>query len=145
MSDPFSGFEKKRDYLICIDSDGCAIDSMDIKHFRCFGPCMVKEWGLEAHEKELLESWNEVNLYSMTRGINRFKGLVKALTEVQEKYQPVEGLETLVKWVEESDELSNPALEKAVEETGNICLKKALAWSQAVNASVKELRHCNAS
>ena len=102
MSDPFSGFEKKRDYLICIDSDGCAIDSMDIKHFRCFGPCMVKEWGLEAYEKELLESWNEVNLYSMTRGINRFKGLVKALTEVQEKYQPVEGLETLVKWVEES-------------------------------------------
>ena len=90
MSDPFSGFEKKRDYLICIDSDGCAIDSMDIKHFRCFGPCMVKEWGLEAYEKELLESWNEVNLYSMTRGINRFKGLVKALTEVQEKYQPVE-------------------------------------------------------
>ena len=139
MSDPFSGFEKKRDYLICIDSDGCAIDSMDIKHFRCFGPCMVKEWGLEAYEKELLESWNEVNLYSMTRGINRFKGLVKALTEVQEKYQPVEGLETLVKWVEESDELSNPALEKAVEETGNICLKKALAWSQAVNASIKEL------
>ena len=112
MSDPFSGFEKKRDYLICIDSDGCAIDSMDIKHFRCFGPCMVKEWGLEAYEKELLESWNEVNLYSMTRGINRFKGLVKALTEVQEKYQPVEGLETLVKWVE---------------------------WSQAVNASIKEL------
>ena len=64
---------------------------------------------------------------------------MKALTEVQEKYQPVEGLETLVKWVEESDELSNPALEKAVEKTGNICLKKALAWSQAVNASVKEL------
>ena len=50
MSDPFSGFEKKRDYLICIDSDGCAIDSMDIKHFRCFGPCMVNEWGLEAYE-----------------------------------------------------------------------------------------------
>ena len=44
-----------------------------------------------------------------------------------------------MKWVEGSDELSNPALEKAVEETGNICLKKALAWSQAVNASVKEL------
>ena len=44
----------------------------------------------------------------------------------------------MAKWVKESDELSNPAL-KSVEETGNICLKKALAWSQAVNASVKEL------
>lgn len=100
---------------------------------------MIQEWGLQAHEKELLDRWNEVNLYSMTRGINRFKGLAMALTEVQEKIQPVEGLEALTKWVEESDELSNPALERAIEATGNICLKKALAWSLAVNASIKEL------
>lgn len=139
MSAPFFGFEKKKDYLVCIDSDGCAIDSMDIKHIRCFGPCMIKEWDLEAYEKELLDRWNEVNLYSMTRGINRFKGLAMALTEVQEKLRPVEGLEDLTKWVEESDELSNPALERAVEATDSICLKKALAWSLAVNASIKEL------
>lgn len=43
-------FEKKHDYLICVDSDGCAMDTMDIKHFRCFGPCMVEEWGLEQWE-----------------------------------------------------------------------------------------------
>ena len=42
---PFSGFERKKDYLVCIDSDGCAMDTMDIKHHRCFGPCMVEEWG----------------------------------------------------------------------------------------------------
>ena len=51
----------------------------------------------------------------------------------------MEGLEALTKWVEESDELANPALERAIEATGNICLKKALAWSLAVNASIKEL------
>ena len=40
-------FKKDKDYLICVDSDGCAMDTMDIKHFNCFGPCMVAEWGLE--------------------------------------------------------------------------------------------------
>ena len=31
-------YTKQKDFLICVDSDGCAMDTMDIKHFRCFGP-----------------------------------------------------------------------------------------------------------
>ena len=34
----FDFFEKKRDYLICVDSDGCAMDTMNCKHIHCFGP-----------------------------------------------------------------------------------------------------------
>lgn len=139
MYQPFSDFARKHDYLICIDSDGCAIDSMDIKHIRCFGPCMIKEWNLEAYQKELLENWNRVNLYSMTRGINRFKGLAKALEEADEKYSPVEDVKTLIHWSQESDELSNAALEKAIEKSGSICLKKALRWSEAVNKAIADL------
>lgn len=139
MSNPFSNFTKNKDYLICIDSDGCAIDSMDIKHFRCFGPCMITEWNLEANQEAILKRWNQVNLYSMTRGINRFKGLAAALEEVDQKYRPIEDVETLVKWAEESDELSNAALERAIEETDSICLKKALNWSKAVNESITKL------
>ena len=55
-------FQKQKDFLVCVDSDGCAMDTMDIKHFRCFGPCMVEEWGLEAWEKPILDRWNEINL-----------------------------------------------------------------------------------
>ena len=66
MGDLFENFQRKKEYLICIDSDGCAMDTMDIKHFQCFGPCMVREWGLEQWEDALLERWNEVNLYSIT-------------------------------------------------------------------------------
>ena len=29
-------FVKKKRYLICVDSDGCAMDTMDVKHIRCF-------------------------------------------------------------------------------------------------------------
>ena len=72
-------FVKKKEFLVCVDSDGCAMNTMDVKHIRCFGPCMVEEWGLEKWQSELLESWNQVNLYTLTRGINRFKGLATAL------------------------------------------------------------------
>ena len=41
MSGIFDGFEKRRGFLVCVDSDGCAMDTMDIKHTQCFGRCMV--------------------------------------------------------------------------------------------------------
>lgn len=132
-------FEKKKEFLICVDSDGCAMDTMDIKHIRCFGPCMVEEWNLHDWETPILTRWNDINLYTMTRGINRFKGLAKMLREIHENYIEIEDVEVLEKWVEESDELSNDALKRAIEETGSICLKKALSWSESVNESITKL------
>lgn len=132
-------FEKKKEFLICVDSDGCAMDTMDIKHIRCFGPCMVQEWNLYEWETSILERWNEINLYTMTRGINRFKGLAKMLREIHEKYTKIEGIEQFETWVEESDELSNSALQNSIEKFDNICMKKALTWSKEVNASIDRL------
>ena len=132
-------FEKQHDYLICVDSDGCAVDTMDIKHKACFGPCMVAEWELEAGEAPVLARWNEINLYSMTRGINRFKGLAMALAEVNEQYTKIEGIEDLQAWVADASELSNPALAEAVSANDAPILKKALRWSQAVNESINRL------
>lgn len=129
-------FKKKKDFLICVDSDGCAMDTMDIKHIRCFGPCMVEEWGLEEWKNPILERWNEINLYSMTRGINRFKGLVKMLREVQQKYTAVDDLDTLENWTESSPELSNGALANAIRQNESASLKKALSWSVKVNEKI---------
>ncbi|EGT4137517.1 HAD family hydrolase [Clostridium perfringens] len=136
MSNILDNFNKQKDFLICIDSDGCAIDTMDIKHIKCFGPCMVTEWNLEEWKEPILERWNEVNLYTLTRGINRFKGLAVALIEINEKYITIEGLDEFVKWTEETKELSNESLEVEIEKTNNICLKKALEWSKSVNKSI---------
>ena len=132
-------FARKRDYLVCVDSDGCAMDTMDIKHIRCFGPCMVKEWKLEAWEGQILDRWNEINLYSMTRGINRFLALAMALEEINESLTPVEGGEELSAWVKEADELSNGSVQRKAEESGLEIFRKALAWSKAVNQSISEL------
>ena len=133
-------FIKKHEYLVCVDSDGCAMDTMDIKHFRCFGPRMVDEWELSEWREEILARWNEINLYTMTRGINRFKGLAGALSEISQKYREIEDVTTLVDWAENSPELSNSALEREIEKNPeSVSLKKALRWSQAVNRSITEL------
>ena len=139
MSVSLAEYKKKKEYLICVDSDGCAMDTMDIKHFRCFGPCMVEEWNLFKWENEILHRWNEINLYTMTRGINRFKGLAIALREINDAYQKIEEIEVLEKWVAESKELSNGAIERILVENGSIILEKALAWSKSVNEKINAL------
>ncbi len=135
----FKDFKRKKDFLVCVDSDGCAMDTMDCKHIHCFGPKIIDEWGLEAWKDDILTRWNEINLYSMTRGINRFKGLNMMLTEINEKYTPIEGLADLTAWVNSGAAPSNDALQKAIDETGSLILKKALSWSKAVNEAINAL------
>lgn len=140
MSTELANYQKKKEFLVCVDSDGCAMDTMDIKHFRCFGPCMVEEWNLGRWRFEILERWYEINLYTMTRGINRFKGLSMALQEINEKYTPIEELETLVDFAENSPELSNDAVQRAIDTNpDSVMLKKMMAWSKAVNESINAL------
>ena len=139
MANVFETFERKHDWLVCVDSDGCAMDTMDCKHFHCFGPCMVTEWQLEPWSEALLARWNDINLYSMTRGVNRFKGLAMALTEADAQYTPIDGVAALNEWVTASPALSNDALAAAVAAGGHPVLAKALAWSRAVNAAIVRL------
>lgn len=139
MSNALEKFTKNKEFLICIDSDGCAMDTMDIKHIKCFGPCMITEWELEEWKDSILSKWNEVNLYTLTRGINRFKGLALALIEINDKYKKIDGVDEFVRWTKETKELSNESLENEIEKTDNICLRKALAWSKAVNESINSL------
>ena len=139
----FDSFERKHDYLVCVDSDGCVMDTMNCKHFHCFGPCMVTEWGLEEWKDDILNRWNVINLFSMTRGINRFKGLAMALVEINEKYVPISGIRYLQHWADTAPTLSNDAVAKAAEDAENEEAKsvflKALSWSKAVNAAIVKL------
>jgi len=139
----FDSFVRKHDYLVCVDSDGCVMDTMNCKHFHCFGPCMVTEWGLEEWKEEILDRWNVINLFSMTRGINRFKGLAMALGEINEKYKPITGIAALQHWADTAPALSNDAVAKAASDAtdpdAKLVFEKALSWSKAVNAAIVEL------
>ena len=143
MANVFDSFEKKHDYLVCVDSDGCAMDTMNCKHIHCFGPCMVTEWGLEQWSEPILKRWNDINLFEMTRGINRFKGLAMALGEISKQYMAIPGVKALQEWVANAPALSNDGVKKAAEEAtdpqARQCFEKALSWSKAVNASINTL------
>ena len=138
----FDTFERKHDFLVCVDSDGCVMDTMNCKHFHCFGPCMVAEWGLEEWKDAILDRWNVINLFSMTRGINRFKGLAMALGEIDKQYKPIPGIEALQHWADTAPALSNDGVIKAAaaaEGDAKLIFEKALSWSKAVNAAIVEL------
>jgi phosphoglycolate phosphatase-like HAD superfamily hydrolase len=132
-------FKKTKRFLVCVDSDGCAMDTMEVKHRKCFAPKAIEIWGLQDIEAKFLERWNMVNLYSKTRGINRFKGLVKTFELLKEEGIDLPDISSINRWIENSSELSNPALEKVISENKDEQLIKALEWSKAVNKAITEL------
>ena len=133
-------YEKKSEYLVCIDSDGCAMDTMEVKHRECFGPQWIYTYGLGAHFEEYMKIWLDINLYSITRGINRFKGLALALQEVEKQGEVrTGGLDEFVKWTEEAKELSNPALLALAQKSNSECIEKALLWSIRTNRAINNL------
>ncbi len=140
-------FQPKHEYFVGIDSDGCAFDTMEIKHKECFTPNIIKYWDLQPVSKYAREASEFVNLYSKWRGINRFPALLMVLDllrerpEVQARNARIADPVPLREWAERETKLGNPALKAEVERTGDPILKHTLAWSEAVNATVADMVH----
>ena len=149
MSDPaqvLRDFQPKHDFFIGIDSDGCVFDSMEIKHKECFAPMFVKHHNLQAVSKYAREVWDFVNLYSKTRGANRFPALTRALNllrerpEVQARNVNVPIYPALDEWMERETKLGNATLAAEVE-GGNEGLAHIKVWSDGVNEQVADIVH----
>ena len=147
MNDPAQAlrdFKPAKEFFIGIDSDGCVFDSMEIKHKECFTPNFIKHFNLQAVSKYARETWDFVNLYSKTRGANRFPALARALNLLRDRPQViarkvnVAETQALEGWVARETKLGNAALEKEVAR-GNQALETVLAWSVAVNESIEDL------
>lgn len=132
-------------FLVGIDSDGCAFDSMEVKHKECFIPNTINYYNLQGVSKYAREAAEFVNLYSKSRGINRFPALIETLEWLQQRPEVrARGIEIalpagLIAWMKRETKLGNPALKQAVEATGDPDLRQALAWSQGVNDAVAAL------
>ena len=149
MSDPaqvLRDFQPKHDFFIGIDSDGCVFDSMEIKHKECFAPMFVKHHNLQAVSKYAREVWDFVNLYSKSRGANRFPALTRALNllrdrpEVQARNVNVPSYPALDEWMERETKLGNATLAAEVE-GGNEGLAHIKVWSDGVNEQVADIVH----
>ena len=149
MSDPaqvLRDFQPGSEFFIGIDSDGCVFDSMEIKQKECFAPMFVKHNGLQAVSKYARQVWEFVNLYSKTRGANRFPALARALdllrerAEVQARKVHVPSYPALDEWMARETKLGNATLAAEVER-GNDGLAQVKVWSDAVNTQIADIVH----
>ncbi len=142
--DVLRNFPKRHEFFIGIDSDGCAFDTMEVKHKECFIPNIVRVFGLAAVSKYVREVAEFINLYSRWRGVNRFPGLTLTLDmlaerpEVARRNFAVPRLAGLRGWLERETKLANTALRAAIEATPDPDLTLAYEWSEAVNRSIAE-------
>ena len=138
-------FAKQRDFFVGIDSDGCAFDTMEIKHKECFIPAIVNVWDLQAVSRFARQAAEFVNLYSQWRGVNRFPALTMVFDLLAEWDAPLERgykppqCESLRRWIGQETRLGNPALAAKVAETGDPVLARALQWSKDVNDSIARI------
>ena len=133
---------KKHDSFVGIDSDGCVFDTMNAKQKEHFHPLIIGYWGLEKCEKELRACAEFVNLYSKTRGSNRFPALLRVFElfaeypGVRESGVALPKTEALRAYIRSGLPLGNPSLKAEAERTKDPELLRLLEWSLAINVEI---------
>jgi phosphoglycolate phosphatase-like HAD superfamily hydrolase len=132
----------EKEFFVGIDSDGCVFDTMEVKHKEFFCPNTVKYFGLFAISKYVRETWDFVNLYSVTRGVNRFPALVKVMDllaerpEINELGFELPDMEPLREWISKETKLGNPVFKEYVKNHPHPALETVLQWTLAVNEDI---------
>jgi phosphoglycolate phosphatase-like HAD superfamily hydrolase len=138
----FPGYQPDHERLVCIDSDGCAFDTMELKHKECFCPATIQAWGLQAISKYAREAWEYCNLYSRDRGRSRFYEILlvmdflKEREEVQEYGFALPDITPLRHWVHTAPLLNNEELARHGDDP---IMRQALHWSLEMNRRVEEM------
>ena len=134
-------------FLIGIDSDGCVFDTMEVKHKECFTPNVIKYFGLAGVSKYAREACDFVNLYSKSRGINRFPALIEELEwtaarpEVLARGVKIAIPQSVRDWIASGAQAGQSVAGEGREGDGRPGPEAPLEWSRAVNRAVEEIVH----
>ncbi len=145
LQDELKVLKPQKEFFIGIDSDGCVFDTMEIKQKECFCPNFIKYYNLQRVSKYARETWEFVNLYSKTRGMNRFGAVIEAVKllgerdEVMARNAGMPDMSALAEWVSMESKLGNPALEKYAAVVNDPRINLALDWSKRVNQDIAEM------
>lgn len=145
---PLVELEPQHEFFIGIDSDGCAFDTMEVKHKECFIPNTIKYWDLQPVSKFAREAAEFVNLYSKWRGINRWPALVMVFDLLNERPEvvarhvsPPPALRIREFIADNNYAKSNSGLKAYIEAHPDPELETAWEWTTGVNTSVEEMVH----
>jgi phosphoglycolate phosphatase-like HAD superfamily hydrolase len=139
-----AGFQVRHEFLVAVDSDGCAMDTMTFKHVECFTPQIIRFWALEAIRRLVEETEYFVNLYSRWRGLNRFPALLMVFDLLRQRPEvtasgvSIPTMDSLRGFVKSARPQSNSGLQAAIKADHSGELETVLRWSQAVNQAVAE-------
>jgi phosphoglycolate phosphatase-like HAD superfamily hydrolase len=140
--------QHRYDFFVGVDSDGCAFDTMEIKHKECFIPNTIKHWGLQSVSKYAREAAEFVNLYSRWRGINRWPALVMVFDllrerpEVQARHAAIPEAPRIREFIaDDAFPKSNDGLRAYRAHHPHPELETAWAWTTGVNATVADMVH----
>lgn len=148
MNDPaqaLRNFVPQHEHFVGVDSDGCAFDTMDLKHRECFVPVFIQHFALQPVARAARQVWEFVNLHSRTRGINRYPALSNALNllaehpDVVARGCAIPSSDDLDAWMASEPFHSIASLAQEVEGRGNEALRPVLEWSRAVDARIEDL------
>jgi phosphoglycolate phosphatase-like HAD superfamily hydrolase len=145
LQEALKNLKPQKEFFIGIDSDGCVFDTMEIKQKECFCPNFIRSYNLQRISKYARETWEFVNLYSKSRGVNRFKALLEAVklleqrSDVRKRNAALPDMSALEKWVSKETRLGNPALEKYASEVNDPRISLTLEWSKKVNRDIEKM------
>lgn len=122
-----------------MDSDGCVMDTVRIKHTTVMCPELIRVFALEDYADFVSAAWEEINLHTLTRGISRFESVVLVFDRLKNRGIDVPGSEDIATWVSTSAELSTASLQQELKQTGSLALRKLLEWSNACNRRIQAL------
>ena len=140
-------FTPTKDYFVGIDSDGCAMDAMDIKHQECFTPAYIKAWDLQPISTLARETAIFVNLGSITRGLNRWLALRQLLdllrdrAEVAERGVSIPDYPELTEFIESDYPLSDKGVAAYAAAHPSPTADRMIAWGDDVNARIADMVH----
>lgn len=140
-------FKPQEPFFVGIDSDGCAFDAMELKHKECFIPTIVKVWGLQAVSKYTRETCEFVNLYSKTRGLNRWIALTRVFDllrerpEVIARHAKVPKGDKLKEFIASGYPLSHNGIVEYASAHPDPELETAVRWSKAVDDAIADMVH----
>ncbi|MBQ6595209.1 MAG: HAD family hydrolase [Clostridia bacterium] len=150
MDDTLVRMRRGHEFLVCVDSDGCAFDTMSLKQKDCFFPATERAWELERFAPYARETALFVNLYSSTRGMNRYPALVRTLRLLDRRPEAralgyaCPDLEPLEEWIRQTSALSQGALTEHIRSLGRTepVLERTVEWVRTVDANIERLvRH----
>ncbi len=147
LQEQLKNLQPTKEFFIGIDSDGCAFDTMEIKQKECFCPNFIKYYGLQKISRYARETWEFVNLYSKTRGVNRFLAVLETFRllaqrpEVHARGMELPDMTAILGWTKIETRLGNPALTAYAGNVHNRDIDLALAWSLQVNKDIEDMVH----